>query len=44
MNVFSGEKLSGKETREERRCIQCDAQPHLIHKMLEPRTEDDTDV
>jgi hypothetical protein len=34
----SGGKLSGKETREDRRCAKCDAQPRLVHKILEPRT------
>jgi hypothetical protein len=38
MNFFSGGKLFGAETREDRRCAKCDAEPRLIHKMLEPRT------
>jgi hypothetical protein len=27
-----------KETREDRRCTKCDAEPRLIHRMLDPRT------
>jgi hypothetical protein len=38
MNFFSNGKLFGKETREHRRCVKCDAEPSLVHKMLEPRT------
>jgi hypothetical protein len=38
MNFFSGGKLFGKETREGQRCAKCDAEPGLMHKMLEPRT------
>ena len=38
MNFFSGGQLSGKETREDRRCIKCDAQPRLVHKMSSPET------
>ena len=38
MNFYSGGMLSGKETREDARYAKCDAQPKLIHRLLEPRT------
>jgi hypothetical protein len=38
MNFYNGGKLAGKETREDLRCIKCDAQPLLVLKMLDPRS------
>jgi hypothetical protein len=38
MNYYNGNKLSGKETREDRRCEKCDAQPRLVLNMLDPRS------
>jgi hypothetical protein len=38
MNFYSGNKLSGKETREDRRCRECDAQPRLVLNMLDPHS------
>ena len=38
MNFFSSDKPSGKETREDRRCQRCDAQPRLVRQILDPRT------
>jgi len=35
MNYFSGDKLSGPRTHEERRCS-CGAQPRLVRKMMDP--------
>jgi hypothetical protein len=37
MKFFSSEKPLGKETREDRRCSRCDAQPRLVLQMLNPR-------
>jgi hypothetical protein len=34
MNFFSSEKLTGKESREEGRCMKCDAQ--LVRRILDP--------
>ena len=36
MNFYSGDKLKGQKTREDRRC-KCGAQPELTHKILDPR-------
>jgi hypothetical protein len=36
MNFYSGDKLNGSKTREDRRC-RCGAQPKLAQKMLDPR-------
>ena len=32
------DKLSGKETCEDRRCERCDAQPRLVREMLDSRS------
>jgi hypothetical protein len=38
MNYYHGDKLSGKESREDRRCVKCDVQPLLVLTMLDPRS------
>jgi hypothetical protein len=38
MNYYNGDKLSGKEIREDRRCVKCDAQPLMVLRMLDPRS------
>jgi len=38
MNFFSIDKFSGQKTHEVSRCIECDAEPRLVHNILEPRT------
>ena len=35
---FSSEKLTGKETREDARCMKCDAQLYLVRRILDPLT------
>jgi hypothetical protein len=38
MNLFSGDKLSGEESSEDRICPRCHAQPRLVHRMLDSLT------
>jgi len=37
VNYFSGDKLTGKETREDGQCAKCGAQPSLVRRILDPR-------
>ena len=38
MKLFSSEKPSASDMRDDARCAKCGGQPQLICKMLEPRS------
>ena len=42
MNLFISEKLTGKETPEDGRCMKCDAQFYLVRRILDPLTGETT--